>query len=110
MGFGMTTRRTFLQVAAAATLASRVHAGVQPPAKAFVTSEVGRLKRVIVHEPGAEVRKAFPLLLGNHSMLTWELLREEAAAQHKAMVARLTAAGVEVLAFEKLLGDCLATR
>jgi arginine deiminase len=96
-----------LQAAAAAALASRVRAAAQPPAKAFVTSEVGRLKRVIVHEPGAEVRKAFPLLLGNHSMLTWELLREEAAAQHKAMVARLTEAGVEVLAFEKLLGEAL---
>ncbi len=105
----MTTRRTFLQAAVAAAVASRVQAIAQAPAKAFVTSEVGRLKRVIVHEPGAEVRKAFPLLLGNHSMLTWELLREEAATQHKAMVARLTEQGVEVLTITKLLDDAVSS-
>jgi arginine deiminase len=100
-------RRTFLQAALATATASRLHAVQAPPGKGFVSSEVGRLKRVLVHEPGVEVHKAFPLLLGNHSMLTWELLRDEAAKQHQAFVATMRAAGAEILYFEQLLADSL---
>ena len=101
-------RRMFVQATLAAGLAGQV-AGAQPvePRSVYVTSEVGRLKRVLVHEPGAEVTKAFPLFLGNHSMLTWELLRADAAKQHQAFVGKLREAGVEVLHFEHLLAEAL---
>jgi len=102
-------RRTFLQATMAAGLAAPLTASAQPrpPAGGLVTSEVGRLKRVLVHEPGAEVTKSFPLFLGNHSMLTWELLRSDAAKQHQAFVGKMREAGVEVLYFERLLDEAL---
>ncbi|HZN36547.1 MAG TPA: arginine deiminase family protein [Pirellulaceae bacterium] len=101
-------RRAFLQASLAAGVGGGAAIAAQQPARAgYVTSEVGRLKRVIVHEPGAEVTKAFPLFLGNHSMLTWELLRNDAAKQHQAFVGKMKEAGVEVLDFEKLLEEAL---
>lgn len=101
-------RRNFLQATLAVGLAGQA-AAAQPgqPAAGSVTSEVGRLKRVLVHEPGAEVTKAFPLFLGNHSMLTWELLRADAAKQHQAFVGKMREADVEVLYFEQLLAEAL---
>src|SRR5262245_15214506 len=102
-------RRAFLEASLAVGVAGGAAIGAQQPARAgYVTSEVGRLKRVIVHEPGAEVTKAFPLFLGNHSMLTWELLRNDAAKQHQAFVGKMKEAGVEVFDFEKLLEEALA--
>src|SRR5262245_54912131 len=101
-------RRSFFQAAAAAGIATQA-AGQPPPAakEGFVSSEVGRLKRVLVHEPGAEVTKAFPLFLGNHSMLTWDLLRADSVKQHQAFVGKMRDAGVEVLYFEQLLQEAL---
>src|SRR5262245_14225526 len=101
-------RRAFLQAVLLAGVGARVAQANQPTAaNGYVTSEVGRLKRVLVHEPGAEVTKAFPLFLGNHSMLTWDLLRSDAAKQHQAFVGKMKEAGVEVLNFEQLLGEAL---
>lgn len=73
----------------------------------FVSSEVGRLTRVLVHPPGLEMLKSFPMLRGSHSMLTWELLRAEATQQHAEFVKRLEAAGVEVLLMENLLTEAI---
>lgn len=102
-------RRSFLSASFAWGLGSRIVAAGEPEQEqGFVTSETGRLQRVIVHPPGAETRKTFPFLLGNHSMLTWELLRPEAARQHEAFVKLLEQSGAEVLLLENLLADAIA--
>lgn len=102
-------RRSFLAASALAGLSGRLAgAGTNDAAETFVTSEIGPLKRVLVHPPGQETRKAFPMFFGGHSMLTWELLREEAAVQHQAFVKCLREAGAEVLFFENLLNEAIA--
>lgn len=102
-------RRQFLSAAVAAGLTGSIlRAGpADDQAAGFVTSEVGQLKRVVVHPPGPETRKAFPMLLGGHSMLTWELLREDATKQHEEFVKLLKQSGVEVLLMEELLEDAI---
>ena len=58
---------------------------------------------MIVHPPGDEILKVFPFLIGNHSLLAWELLRPEVTQQHAGMVAALKQNGTEVLLLEELL-------
>ena len=111
-------RRKFLAVSLTTAAAGRLPAqhvdtlsapseGPRKSVSRFVDSEIGRLKRVLVHPPGAETRRTFPMLAGQHSMLTWELLREEAASQHEAFVSQLTRNGTDVLYFEKLLEESI---
>jgi arginine deiminase len=107
-------RRQFVASSLVASAAARA-AAAEPPRdeiagqqQPFVANEIGKLRRVIVHPPGPEVHKAFPLLLGNHSMLTWELLRPEATAQHAGLVAALRRSGAEVLFVEILLDSAIA--
>src|ERR1700729_1721572 len=71
-----------------------------------VDSEVGRLRTVIVHRPGAELRRITPhqrcgMLL---SAPPWA---ERAQAEHDAFAATLRAAGVTVLYLTELLQDAL---
>ena len=89
-------RRTFLAASLTTAAAHRLpvlHALPAPTenpdssVSRFVSSEVGALKKVLVHPPGAETRRTFPMFGGGHSMLTWELLREEAATQRVRMAA-----------------------
>jgi arginine deiminase len=71
-----------------------------------VDSEVGRLRTVIVHRPGAELRRVTPqqrygmLLPG----MPWA---ERAQAEHDAFAAALRAAGVTVLYLTELLQEAL---
>src|ERR1700685_944510 len=71
-----------------------------------VDSEVGRLRTVIVHRPGAELRRVTPqqrcgmLLPG----IPWA---ERAQAEHDAFAAALRTAGVTVLYLTELLQDAL---
>ncbi len=103
-------RRRFLQSSLVLGLSSSPAFSAErtSSAKPFVTSEVGKLRKVIVHSPGEETRKTFPMMLGGHSMLTWELLRKEAGPQHAAMVKLLRQSGAEVLQVESLLDDAIA--
>src|SRR6202050_4630360 len=69
-----------------------------------VDSEVGRLRTVLVHRPGAELRRVTPqhrcgLLL---PALPWA---ERAQAVHDAFTAALRSRGVEVLYLTELLQD-----
>lgn len=73
----------------------------------WITSEVGKLQKVIVHEPGQETHRAIPMFLGDHSMLSWELLRDEAAVQHRVFVEKLVEEGCEVLTFTSLLEEAI---
>jgi arginine deiminase len=71
-----------------------------------VDSEVGRLRTVLVHRPGAELRRVTPqhrcgmLFAG----LPWA---ERAQAEHDAFAGVLRAHGVEVLYLTELLQDAL---
>jgi len=69
-----------------------------------VDSEVGRLRTVLVHRPGAELRRVTPkhrcgMLL---PALPWA---ERARAEHDAFASALRAAGVAVLYLTELLQD-----
>src|ERR1700743_2687135 len=71
-----------------------------------VDSEVGRLRTVLVHRPGAELRRVTPkhrcgMLL---SGLPWA---ERAQAEHDAFADALRTAGVAVLYLTELLQDAL---
>src|ERR1700721_857346 len=71
-----------------------------------VDSEIGQLRTVLVHRPGAELRRVTPqqkcgLLL---PALPWA---ERAQAEHDAFTAALRSRGVEVLYLTELLRDAL---
>jgi arginine deiminase len=71
-----------------------------------VDSEVGRLRTVLVHRPGAELRRVTPqqrcgMLLPS---APWA---ERAQAEHDALTAALREAGVSVLYLTELLQDSL---
>jgi arginine deiminase len=71
-----------------------------------VDSEIGQLRTVLVHRPGAELRRVTPqhtcgMLL---PALPWA---ERAQAEHDAFTAALRSRGVEVLYLTELLQDAL---
>lgn len=101
-------RRAFL--AATALGLARPAPGVQamdPGPPPFLSSDVGPLRRVIVHEPGPETRKALTVAGVDHPLQSIELLGEEAVSQHRALVSRLKQAGAEVLEFKDLLQSAI---
>ncbi len=79
-----------------------------PPAPS-IRSEVGRLRTVLLHRPGEELRRVTPTTMGE--LLFDELLWvEEAQAEHDAFAEVLRGAGVEVLYLEELLAEVVADR
>ncbi len=72
-----------------------------------VHSEVGRLRRVLVHRPDLELRRLTP---ANHDELLFDdvLWVRRARQQHDAFVDVLRDRGVEVLQLEVLLAETLA--
>src|SRR6187551_2410489 len=77
------------------------------PASAGVDSEVGRLRTVMLHRPGAELQRLTPR---NNDKLLFDGLPWVAKAQreHDAFAALLAARGVEVLLLADLLTEALA--
>lgn len=71
-----------------------------------VTSEVGRLGRVIVHEPGAEVEKMTPAMR-REFLFDDTLYLRYARGEHRRFVRLLRVLGVEVLEFQTLLHEAL---
>ncbi|MGY1771803.1 arginine deiminase [Blastococcus sp. SYSU D00813] len=71
-----------------------------------VTSEVGPLRTVLLHRPGAELRRLTPR---NNDELLFDGVPWLARAQeeHDAFAAELTARGVEVLYVDRLLAEVL---
>jgi len=72
-----------------------------------VDSEVGRLERVLLHRPGAELEKLTPEYLGDllFDDIPWlAKIREE----HDAFAETLRSHGAEVLYYEDLLGETVA--
>jgi arginine deiminase len=69
-----------------------------------IRSEVGRLRTVLVHRPGEELRRITPSTMDE--LLFDELLWvEQAQAEHDAMTDIMRQAGVEVLYVEELLAE-----
>ncbi len=71
-----------------------------------VDSEVGRLRTVIVHRPGAELRRVTPQQRCG-MLLPAPPWAERAQAEHDAFTSVLRAAGVAVLYLTELLQDAL---
>jgi arginine deiminase len=71
-----------------------------------VSSEIGRLRTVIVHRPGLEIARITP---DNKEALLFDdlLWLERAQEEHDRFVAEMTARDVEVLYFERLLAEVL---
>lgn len=72
----------------------------------YVGSEVGQLRRVILHRPGKELARLTPT---NKDTLLFDELPwvEQAQAEHDEFAARLRELDVEVLYLEKLLQETL---
>jgi arginine deiminase len=72
-----------------------------------VHSEVGKLRRVIVHRPDLSLKRLTP---GNHDELLFDdvLWVERAQWEHDQFVARMRERGVEVHYVQDLLGEALA--
>ena len=71
-----------------------------------VDSEVGRLRTVLVHRPGAELRRVTPQQRCG-MLLPAPPWAERAQAEHDAFADALRAAGVAVLYLTELLQDAL---
>jgi arginine deiminase len=72
-----------------------------------VHSEVGRLRKVMVHRPELSLQRLTP---SNHDELLFDdvLWVERAQYEHDQFVARMREHGVEVFLFRDLLGEALA--
>jgi arginine deiminase len=72
-----------------------------------VTSEVGRLRTVLLHRPGAELRRLTPR---NNDELLFDGVPwvDRAQEEHDAFAAALTERGVEVLHLDRLLAEVMA--
>lgn len=73
-----------------------------------VASEIGQLRRVIVHRPGTELRRLTP---ANRMKLLFDdsVWVERAIEEHDAFTDVLRSRSVEVLYVEELLGEALAS-
>lgn len=73
-----------------------------------VTSEIGRLRRVLLHEPGREIDEMTPAMM---ERLLFEdiLFGDDARFEHETFRRVLERAGAEVLDAEDLLAEALAT-
>ncbi len=72
-----------------------------------VHSEVGKLRKVMVHRPGLSLQRLTP---GNHDELLFDdvLWVERAQLEHDMFVQTMRDRGVEVFLFENLLAEALA--
>ena len=72
-----------------------------------VYSEVGKLRKVIVHRPDLSLKRLTP---SNHDELLFDdvLWVERAQWEHDQFVARMRERGVEVFYLQDLLGEALA--
>lgn len=78
----------------------------QPTRRPAVTSEVGTLRKVLVHRPGRELARLTPTNV--HELLFDELVwLKRAQAEHDGLVAALRDQGVEVTLLEELLAETL---
>ena len=81
--------------------------GATTPARLGVHSEVGKLRRVMIHRPDLELKRLTP---ANHDDLLFDdvMWVRRARQQHDAFADLLRDRGVEVLYLEELLAEALA--
>ena len=81
----------------------------RPEPRLFVGSEVGVLRRVLLHRPGLELQRLTPR---NKDDLLFDdvLWVKRARQEHDAFADALAERGVEVLYLDDLLADVLADR
>jgi arginine deiminase len=79
----------------------------QPSPRLYVGSEIGHLRRVILHRPGLELRRLTP---ANKDELLFDdvLWVKRARQEHDAFADALEESGVEVLYLHELLAETLA--
>ena len=77
------------------------------PSRFGVHSEVGQLRKVMVHRPGLDIARLTP---SNHKELLFDdsVWVERAQQQHDAFVDIMRSQGAEVLYIEHLLAEALA--
>lgn len=75
----------------------------------YVGSEIGKLRKVLVHRPDLELRRLTP---ANHDELLFDdvLWVRKARQQHDAFVDQMRDRGVEVFYLHELLGEALEDR
>lgn len=94
-------------LAAAAASVGRVGNAARMGPPAFVSSDFGKLKRVVVHSPGPEVLRPFPGEADPAPWMAHARWSEEAIREHEGFVKALRGQGAEVLEFVDLLDDAL---
>jgi arginine deiminase len=77
------------------------------PKRSYVPTDIGRLRRVLVHTPGPEIRKMLNALSGQHPMLPSSLLLDRVVDQHRGFVALLEAEGATVLQLQAVLDEAV---
>jgi arginine deiminase len=84
-----------------------IESGSPQPAPMGATSEVGRLRTVLLHRPGPELRRLTPR---NNDELLFDGVPwvDRAQEEHDAFAAALTERGVEVLHLDRLLTEVLS--
>ena len=87
---------------------SSARAGMAPTSPPYVSSDVGRLERVLVQSPGVEIYKAVTVAPDDHSVLPRDLVGAAAVEQHRIYVDLLRRGGVRVLSFGDALDDAIA--
>lgn len=104
----MMNRRDFLAAGALALAASpSVSRAAGPRRHGHVTSDIAPLRRVLVHEPGPETRKAMMIAGVDHPLQSIELIGPEATTQHRRLVALLREGGAEVVVFKDVLASAI---
>src|SRR5689334_6977560 len=88
-------------------MTAAVQPGAGVSAQFGANSEVGKLRRVMIHRPDLELKRLTP---NNHDDLLFDdvLWVRKARQQHDAFADLLRDRGVEVLYFETLLAEALA--
>jgi arginine deiminase len=72
-----------------------------------VTTDIGRLERVLVHRPGPEIYKVLVLAPSEHPALPVDLMGGAAIEQHERFVGILRCQGVEVVFLEDVLDQAI---
>ena len=90
-------------------MTTAIHPSMAETARAFgVHSEVGKLRKVMLHRPDLELKRLTP---GNHDELLFDdvLWVRRARQQHDAFADLLRERGIEVVYLEELLAGALAS-
>lgn len=74
----------------------------------FPTSDIGQLRKVLLHRPGPEIFKVTVMSPQDHPALPGELMRAQAIDEHDAFARTLAANGVQIVWVEDLLDDAIA--